>query len=119
MSHEIKFEIQLDENKIPEKIQWTATGSSSDQPKDAKALLISLWDLKENVTLAIDLWTKEMLVSDMGLLYYQTLIHLAESYERATFDKTAGDKIREAAEKFADHLQLSSGKTPPPQDDEK
>ena len=115
MSHEIKFIVDLDEEKFPEKIEWTAEGNGADSIKAAKALLISLWDKNDNVTLAIDLWTKDMLVNDMGYLYYQTLIHLAESYERATSDKTAADILRETAEKLADHLKLSQNPSAPEQ----
>lgn len=43
---EIKFTIELDENKIPEKLKWNAEdGGISNE--ETKAFLISVWDSKK------------------------------------------------------------------------
>jgi gliding motility-associated protein GldC len=105
-SQEINFVIELDDNKLPESIKWMAESDTPIQFKDAKAIMISLWDRNENVTLAMDLWTKDMLINEMSALYYQTLIHLADSYKRATSDENASNLLRESAEKFADLVRL-------------
>ena len=105
-SQEINFVIELDNDKLPESIKWMAESDTPLQFKDAKALMISLWDRDENVTLAMDLWTKDMQINEMSALYYQTLIHLADSYMRATSDENASKLLRESAEKFADIVRL-------------
>jgi hypothetical protein len=48
---EIKISIQLDRNKVPEKIQWQADDAEFDGMKEAKSLILSLWDKQDNVTL--------------------------------------------------------------------
>ena len=41
----IKIDIKLDENKIPEKIVWSAPDGGVNE-EEAQALLMSLWDGK-------------------------------------------------------------------------
>ena len=102
MSHhksEIKFQIGLDENKVPERIEWSATDGGVNHAK-AKAMLLSVWDKKQGDTLKIDLWTKDMLADEMKRLIHQTLLGLSDSLERATNEKEAAEDMR----KFAQHL---------------
>ena len=40
---EIKFNVELDENRIPEKLTWTAQDGGVEQ-EEAKALMLSIWD---------------------------------------------------------------------------
>jgi hypothetical protein len=48
---EINFKIQLDENHLPESMQWSATDSDVNGIQDCKSLMISVWDPKEKSTL--------------------------------------------------------------------
>ncbi len=107
MSHrsEIKFNIELDENKVPDSIQWDASDAGISN-EDAKALMLSVWDPKTKETLRIDLWTKEMLVDEMKIFYHQTLLSMADSFERATNDKEVAEGMRMFAEDFAKRLRL-------------
>lgn len=106
-SNEINFLVDLDEDKLPESIKWFAEANKPMGFKEAKALLISLWDRDENITLAMDLWTKDMLINEMSALYYQTLIHLADSYKRATSNDDAAKILHDAAEKFAEAVRMN------------
>lgn len=92
---EINFTIRLDENHIPEKIEWNATDAGEDGMKEAKALMISLWDEKENNTLRMDLWTKKMMVDEMRHFFMQSLITMSDVYERATNDTEIANEMRE------------------------
>jgi gliding motility-associated protein GldC len=56
---EIKFKVELDENKVPEEISWTAKDGGIDN-EASKAIMISVWDSNKKDTLRMDLWTKEM-----------------------------------------------------------
>ena len=47
---------------MPSKIEWEADDADFEGKKECSSMLLSLWDKEEKVTLAIDLWTKEMLV---------------------------------------------------------
>ena len=53
---QIRFTVSLDENQVPERIDWEAEDGGV--KSECKAALISLWDAKENNTLRIDLWTQ-------------------------------------------------------------
>jgi gliding motility-associated protein GldC len=92
---EINFTVSLDENHVPEKIEWTASDTGEAELKEAKAMIISLWDAKENNTLRIDLWTKDMMLDEMKHFFYQSIITMSDTYERATNDKAVAEEMRE------------------------
>lgn len=103
---EIKFNITLDENNLPEAITWEATDSGIDGTVPAKSILLSVWDPNENNTLRIDLWTKDMMVDEMKIFVHQTLLSLANTLERATQeDKMAAD-LRDFCDHYAEKLEL-------------
>ena len=56
---DIKIAIELDENRVPEKLAWTARDGGVAN-EEAKAVLLSLWDHKNQESVRIDLWTKDM-----------------------------------------------------------
>jgi gliding motility-associated protein GldC len=102
MKHsEIKFYIELDEQNIPNKIEWEAADSNEPGIKECKSMLLSIWDKKESITLGIDLWTKEMFVDDMNRHFYQTFLKLADTYGNATNNFSVAEKIRNFAEEFS------------------
>lgn len=101
----IVIEIELDENKIPEDIRWTAKdGGVEDQ--QSKAMLLSVWDSKVQETLRIDLWTKDMPVDEMKVFFHQTLVAMADTFERATDDQKMSDTMRDFCAYFAEKLEL-------------
>jgi len=71
----IILSIELDENKVPEKLKWTAEDGGI-KNEEAKAMLLSVWDAKAQETLRIDLWTKDMPVDEMKVFFHQTLVNL-------------------------------------------
>jgi gliding motility-associated protein GldC len=81
---QIKFLVELDENKIPQKIFWQADDAGFNGFKEAKSMLLSLWDKTELTTLGMDLWTKEMTIEEMNIHFHQILVRMAESYARYT-----------------------------------
>mgnify|MGYP006449309805 CR=1 FL=1 len=91
----INFTVALDENHVPEKIEWSATDTGEEAVKNAKAMIISLWDAEENNTLRIDLWTKDMMLDEMKHFFYQSIITMSDTYERATNDKAIAKEMRE------------------------
>ena len=80
----IQIQVGLDENKMPSEITWSAPDNSPQNTRKAKAFLLSLWDGSDKTALRIDLWTKDMMVDEMEEFFYQTLITMADTYERAT-----------------------------------
>ena len=101
---EIKFTVTMDENKVPEKIDWSA----SDMHKEStgKAVMIGVWDSKENNTLRIDLWTKDMPVDEMKQFYHQSLLSMADTFGRATGEKEAAQAMRSFAQEFGERMGL-------------
>ena len=96
----ITIEVELDEKRVPQTIQWQATESTADRPQQAKAMMISLWDGNEKTALRIDLWTQKMMVDEMADFYYQTMITMADTYERATHQKELVDEMKQFAQTF-------------------
>ena len=104
-SSKIEITVGLDENKIPEKLNWTAQDSDViDQ--EAKALIISVWDAKARDTLRMDLWTKDMPIDEMKQFFHQTLVSMATTFERATNDTKMSATMRDFCDYFAEKLEL-------------
>ena len=103
---EIKITVMLDDNKVPEKIEWEATDSGFDGKKECSSMMISMWDKTEKGTLGIDLWTKEMTVDDMNIHFHQIFNKLAETYEKSTKNKEIADMIKIFGSDFAEKTEL-------------
>ncbi len=106
LKSEIKFIIELDEKKMPEKINWQADDADFTGMKEAKTLMLSLWDKQDNITLGIDLWTKEMLVDDMNQHFYQIILKLGDTYKRSTNNSEASKMFDDFASQFAEKNNL-------------
>ena len=100
MVSEIKFKVGLDAERVPESISWSATDSGVEGEKICSATMMCIWDPKENTTLRIDLWTKDMLVDDMKRFFYENFLSLADTYLRATNDEESTEEIRKFADWF-------------------
>ena len=101
---EIRFRVTLDKEHLPEAIEWDATDSG--QARSCNALLLSIWDGTEKSTLAIDLWTKDLPVDEMNIHFFQTLLKLADTHERATGRTDAASLLNRAAKEFARLVEL-------------
>lgn len=102
---EIKFIVELDENRVPEKLSWTAQDGGIDA-EEAKAILLSIWDSKKQETLRIDLWTKEMPVDEMKKFFHQTFVAMSDTFERATGDEKMTATMRDFCDYFAEKMDL-------------
>src|SRR5690606_38246152 len=101
----IHIDVSLDEQKVPEEIRWNATDSASERDKKAKAMILSLWEGAEKSAMRIDLWTKTMMVDEMAEFYYQTLLTMADTYERATQYRDQAEAIKQFAKDFLKTFQ--------------
>jgi gliding motility-associated protein GldC len=68
--------------------------------------MLSVWDHKKKDTLRMDLWTKDMPVDEMKQFYHQTLVAMADTFERATEDQKMGATMRDFCDYFAEKLEL-------------
>ena len=98
---DIRFSVTLNENKFPERIQWSADDSGIQGEKDCSSVLISIWDPADKSTLRIDLWTDKMMVEEMQHLFYETFRSMADTYLKATNDPKTSEEITAFAAKFA------------------
>jgi gliding motility-associated protein GldC len=105
MTSEIKFLVELDENRVPEKLTWTAQDGGVDL-EEAKAIMLSVWDAKAKETLRIDLWTKEMPVDEMKQFFHQTLVAMADTFQRATADEKMAETMKDFCQYFAEKMEL-------------
>src|SRR3954447_19916636 len=96
----IVIDVELDEQRIPNKIEWNASDSTMEKAQQAKAVMLSLWDGAEKTALRIDLWTQKMMVDEMADFYYQTYMTMADTYERATRQTDLVNEMRQFAKEF-------------------
>ncbi|MBX9891238.1 MAG: gliding motility protein GldC [Chitinophagaceae bacterium] len=96
----ITVDVHLDEDKVPEQINWTATDSTADMMQQAKAMMLAFWDGADKSALRIDLWTKTMMVDEMADFYYQTMMGMADAFERATHNQELVREMKDFAKEF-------------------
>ncbi|HQV65959.1 MAG TPA: gliding motility protein GldC [Saprospiraceae bacterium] len=108
----IEIEIGLNEDKMPETIQWR----SDDNPNgkdftECKAISLALFDKDYKDTLKIDLWTTEMQVIEMDRFMYQTLRSLADTYFRATNNQQLANDMQLFVDYFGKQTGIISPET--------
>ncbi len=96
----ITINVELDKDKVPEQISWKASDTTIDHAQVAKAMMIAFWDGADKSALRIDLWTKEMMVDEMADFFYQTLMSMADTYDRATHQHELVNDMKEFAKTF-------------------
>jgi gliding motility-associated protein GldC len=96
----ININVQLDADKVPQQINWSATDSSADAIQKAKAMLLAFWDSADRTALRIDLWTKDMMTDEMADFYYQVFVTMADTFERATRRSDLASEIKKFAKEF-------------------
>ncbi len=96
----ITIDVHLDEGRVPDKITWNASDTTIANEQVAKAMMLAFWDGAEKTALRIDLWTKQMLIDEMADFYYQTLMSMAESYNRATNNEELVNDMKNFAQLF-------------------
>ena len=108
---EINIKVQLDDEKIPQQITWTATGSTVETPQNAKAMFIAFWDALDKSALRIDLWTKDMMVDEMADFYFQVFASMADTFQRATKYNSLSNDIKSFAKEFhTKFIEMEKGK---------
>jgi len=98
---EITVRIGSDENNNAEAIQWQATDSGVNEFRETKAMMLSFWDVKENNSMRIDLWNKDMMVEEMYVFVYQNMISMSETLERSTNNTELTQHMQDFAAWFA------------------
>jgi len=107
ITSEIRIAVELDENRVPEKLMWSAQDGGITR-EEAKAMLLSIWDSNAQETLRIDLWTKDMPVDEMKKFFHQTLVAMSDTFQRATQDEKMADTMRDFCDYFAEKMELKA-----------
>lgn len=102
---EIKFIVEIDKNRVPEKLTWSAQDANIEN-EDAKAIMLSIWDGQKKESLRIDLWTKDMPVEEMKIFFHQTLVSMTDTFYKATNDEKMTATMTDFCEYFAEKLNL-------------
>lgn len=105
ITSKIELKVELDENRVPEKLNWTAQDGGITNA-DAKAMMLSVWDADAQESLRIDLWTKDMPVDDMKVFFHQTLVAMSDTFNRATQDEKMTATMKDFCDYFAEKLQI-------------
>ncbi|TXE06149.1 gliding motility protein GldC [Seonamhaeicola algicola] len=101
----IELNVELDENRVPEKLSWSAQDGGINN-EQAKAMMLSVWDSKAQESLRIDLWTKDMPVDEMKVFFHQTLVSMSDTFNRATQDEKMTATMKDFCDYFAEKLEL-------------
>ncbi len=96
--NQLNFTVELNENNLPINIEWNAEENGASEK--IKALMISVFDANEQVAKRVDLWTKDMYVEEMKLFYFQTLMTMADGFERSTGENEMAASMREFGKEF-------------------
>ncbi len=102
---EITLTVGLDENRVPETLNWSAQDGGVNN-EEAKAMLLSVWDSKNKESLKIDLWTKDMPVDEMKIFFHQTLVSLSDTFMKATQNEKMTAQMKDFCDYFAEKLEL-------------
>lgn len=101
----ISIKVGTNENNVPLRIKWSAQDGEVENA-EAGAIFLSLWDAKEENTMKIDLWTKELTVNEMKVFFHQSLLTMADTFERATGEKDIIEDLRDYCYHFAEKMDI-------------
>jgi len=105
----INLEISLDNNKVPEKIEWRASGNEDGKKaQEIKAFFLTMFDPESRDTMQMDLWTKEMQIIEMDRFVFQSLSALSELYFRATKNKELANDMKKFMQYFGQKTEILS-----------
>ena len=102
---EISIQVDLNENNLPVEMTWNAEDSNI-RDSIASAFFLSLWDPKQKNTMKIDLWTKDMSVEEMKQFFHQSLLSMADTFEKATGENLICEDLRDFCYHFAEKMKI-------------
>ncbi|UXP33850.1 gliding motility protein GldC [Reichenbachiella agarivorans] len=100
----ITVDVTLDENNVPESIEWSAEDNVDGAIQLSKAISLSFWDDEKKDTLNLDLWTKDMNVDAMKMFYVNMLGSASNTLLNATGDEFMSSEIANLCEKLVEYL---------------
>jgi gliding motility-associated protein GldC len=101
----ISIDVLMDADRIPETISWNATDSTAEMDQKAKAMMLAFWDAADKSALRIDLWTKDMMIDEMADFYYQVMMTMADTFQRATNQPEIATGMKTYAKDFLNQFK--------------
>ena len=101
-SSEINIRIDLDENRVPAKIEWQASDANQSHPAESKSVFLALLDKETLDTSTLFLWTKECQVAEMDRTLYYALTAMTDGYYRATQHSELANEMRRFVQYFGE-----------------
>jgi gliding motility-associated protein GldC len=101
----INVQVGLNENNLPLEMHWNAE-DSGDKNIPASAMMLSLWNPEEKNTMKIDLWVKDMSIEEMKQFFHQTLLTMADTFEKATGETLITEDLRDYCYHFAEKMDI-------------
>ncbi|MEM9324211.1 MAG: gliding motility protein GldC [Bacteroidota bacterium] len=102
---DIKFRVHLDDQNVPEKIEWDADQKDTPGWSETRSISVSLWDEPGKNTLRIDLWTKDMPVLEMKRFYIDCLGGIAQSVLNSTGDEIMAQELNDLCDRLVQHVK--------------
>jgi gliding motility-associated protein GldC len=99
---DISIRIQLDANKVPEKIEWQASDANQAHPAESKSVFLSLLDKDTLDTSTLFLWTKDCQVAEMDRKIYYALTALTDGYYKSTQNAELANEMRRFVHYFGE-----------------
>jgi len=97
---EIRLAVTTDDDGV-NSIDWQADDAPEPGEQRAKAMILALWDGEAGNAMRIDMWTQDMTVEEMNDFFFQTMLSMADSYQRATGNRDLMADIKIFAREFA------------------
>lgn len=101
----INFEISLDDDNVPDKIEWNATEKENQGAESTQAISVNIWDPNQKNTLRMDLWTKEMSTFDMKRFSIDAIGGIAQTLLNSTGDEYMSEEIHNLCEQLVKHVE--------------
>src|SRR5687768_8890046 len=110
-SSKIIIHINLDENRVPAKIEWEASEAGQAHPAESKSVFLALLDKETLETSTLFLWTKECQVAEMDRCAYFALTAMADGYYRATQHSELANEMRRFVQYFGEKTGILTNET--------
>lgn len=107
---EINITVELDDNRIPDKIFWDATENPNEGINETKAICVGVWDQYHKGLLGINLWTKDMPVDEMNHFTVDLIGNLAQMIKDSTNDPKVIEVLHSAGKEITKHLEEQAKK---------
>ncbi|HLR76790.1 MAG TPA: gliding motility protein GldC [Balneolaceae bacterium] len=103
---DINIKVEVDEKNVPVSIKWDATDLEGAEVVNCRAMLLSMWNHKDEDTMRLDLWTKDMTINEMKIFFHQSLATMAATLENATNETEMAEDMRDFTAYFADKMDI-------------